>query len=90
MHEKEDAKSMLDGDVGVKDEINYDIYLVGKFIREMVVKLNATERALLAIWRLLKGTTIKPVRESGLYLIQFYHIIYLKKMIFGVLWSFNN
>ncbi|MBA0858794.1 hypothetical protein Goshw_000480, partial [Gossypium schwendimanii] len=60
LREKEDAKSVLDGDAGVKDEINYDIYLVGKFLGEMVVKFNATERTLLALWCLLKGTTIKP------------------------------
>ncbi|KAH1130143.1 hypothetical protein J1N35_001521 [Gossypium stocksii] len=41
------------------------------------------ERTLLELWRPLKGATIKPMGESGLYLIQFYHIIYLKKMILG-------
>ncbi|MBA0605156.1 hypothetical protein Godav_017763 [Gossypium davidsonii] len=67
----------------VEDEINYNLCLVGKFLGERVVKFNCMERTLLAQWRPLKGATIKPMGESGLYLIQFYHIIYLKKMILG-------
>ncbi|MBA0704387.1 hypothetical protein Golax_016649 [Gossypium laxum] len=56
---------------------------MGKFLGERVVKFNCMERTLLAQWHPLKGATIKPMGESGLYLIQFYHIIYLKKMILG-------
>ncbi|MBA0847343.1 hypothetical protein Goshw_016547 [Gossypium schwendimanii] len=66
----------------VEDEINYDLCPVGKFLGEKVVKFNAMERTLLALWHPLKGATVKPMGKSALYLIQFYHIIYLKKMSF--------
>ncbi|MBA0704389.1 hypothetical protein Golax_016651 [Gossypium laxum] len=49
------------------------------------------ERTLLALWHSLKGATVKPMGKSALYLIQFYHIIYLKKMsFFGGPWTINN
>ncbi|MBA0847689.1 hypothetical protein Goshw_021482 [Gossypium schwendimanii] len=71
---------------GVEDEINYDLCLVGKFLGERVVKLNAMELTLLSLWR---RAMIKLMGKSDLYLIQLYHIIYLKKMIFlGPWYSF--
>ncbi|MBA0790834.1 hypothetical protein Gohar_015456 [Gossypium harknessii] len=45
------------------------------------------ELTLLSLWR---RAMIKPMGKSGLYLIQLYHIIYLKKMIFLGPWLFIN
>ncbi|MBA0847344.1 hypothetical protein Goshw_016547 [Gossypium schwendimanii] len=61
LHKKENVELVLDGDVGVEDEINYDLCLVvedeinydlclvGKFLGEMVVNFNAMECTLLAL-----------------------------------------
>ncbi|MBA0787735.1 hypothetical protein Gotri_006713 [Gossypium trilobum] len=38
LHEKENVELVLDGDVEVEDEINYDLFLVGKFLGEMMCK----------------------------------------------------
>ncbi|MFQ6619906.1 hypothetical protein Gotur_000232 [Gossypium turneri] len=48
----------------VEDEISYDLCPVGKFLGERVVKFNAMERTLLALWHSLKGATVKPMGKS--------------------------
>ncbi|MBA0704386.1 hypothetical protein Golax_016648, partial [Gossypium laxum] len=46
---------------GVEDEINYNLCLVGKFLGERVVKLNAMELTLLSLWR---RAMIKPMGKK--------------------------
>ncbi|MBA0605157.1 hypothetical protein Godav_017763 [Gossypium davidsonii] len=49
LHEKENVELVLDGDVEVEDEINYDLFLVGKFLGEMMVNFNDMKCTLLAL-----------------------------------------
>ncbi|MBA0605160.1 hypothetical protein Godav_017765 [Gossypium davidsonii] len=37
LHKKENVELVLDGDVGVEDEINYDLCLVGPMIKQVQV-----------------------------------------------------
>ncbi|MBA0687386.1 hypothetical protein Goari_014930 [Gossypium aridum] len=48
------------------------------------------EQTLLSLWCSLRGANIKPIGGNGFYLIQFFHVVNLKMMISGGLWSFNN
>ncbi|MBA0809771.1 hypothetical protein Gohar_025394, partial [Gossypium harknessii] len=70
--------------------IDYELCLVGKFLGERAINFAAMERTLLSLWRPLRGVNIKSMDGNGLCLIQFYHVVDLKKMISSSPWSFNN
>ncbi|MBA0746525.1 hypothetical protein Gogos_009033 [Gossypium gossypioides] len=48
------------------------------------------ERTILSLRRPLQGASLKPTEDSSLYLIHFYHVIDLRKVILGGPCSFNN
>ncbi|MBA0627977.1 hypothetical protein Godav_022766 [Gossypium davidsonii] len=48
------------------------------------------ESTILSLRRPLQGASLKPTEDSSLYLIHFYHVIDLRKVILGCPCSFNN
>ncbi|MBA0779276.1 hypothetical protein Gotri_003544, partial [Gossypium trilobum] len=75
---------------GLGEDINCDLCLVGKFFGERAINFAAMERTILSLRRPLQGASLKPTEDSSLYLIHFYHVIDLRKVILGGPCSFNN
>ncbi|KAJ8769641.1 hypothetical protein K2173_005244 [Erythroxylum novogranatense] len=85
IREKENLEFVIPSEAIKHNEVNHDLCLLGKLVGERSINAEALERMLLSLWRPLRGAFIKPMEDSNLYLIQFYHHIDLKKMIAGAL-----
>ncbi|KAK6141886.1 hypothetical protein DH2020_024364 [Rehmannia glutinosa] len=72
-------------------EANFDptLCLVGKFISERSVNFNITKHRLTAIWRPVKGMSVKDIGDQR-FLFQFYHKLDLQRILDGGPWSFDN
>ncbi|MBA0678323.1 hypothetical protein Goari_019677, partial [Gossypium aridum] len=53
LQEKEDVELVFDKEDVVEYEINYNLFLVGKFLGEQVINFAIMKQALLSLWRLI-------------------------------------
>ncbi|KAK5792470.1 hypothetical protein PVK06_033584 [Gossypium arboreum] len=90
MHGERRFRTDCRAETGLGEDITYDLYLVGKFLGERAINFAAMERTILSLRRPLQGASLKPTEDSSLYLIHFYHVIDLRKVILGGRCSFNN
>ncbi|KAK6115860.1 hypothetical protein DH2020_008129 [Rehmannia glutinosa] len=63
--------------------------LVGKFISERNVNFNTMKQRMTAIWRPIKGLTVKDIGNQQ-FMFQFYHAQDLKRVMDGGPWDFDN
>lgn len=71
------------------NETKSDLCLVGKFLTEQSINLNVAKGRLAGIWKPRRGVSIRDI-GSGRLLIQFYHILDLKRVVEGGPWSIAN
>ncbi|KAJ8775276.1 hypothetical protein K2173_020280 [Erythroxylum novogranatense] len=90
IREKEDVEFVIPTEAIQREEINYELCLLGKLVGERSINAEALERTLLNLWRPMRGAYIKPLDDNSLYIIQFYHHWDMKKMLAGGPWSFNK
>ncbi|KAJ8768112.1 hypothetical protein K2173_021052 [Erythroxylum novogranatense] len=90
IQEKEDAEFVISTEDIQREEINYELCLLGKPVGERAINAEALERTLLSMWRPKRGVYIKLMIDNNLYIIQFYHHFDMKKMLAGGSWSFNK
>ncbi|XVF47801.1 hypothetical protein PTKIN_Ptkin03bG0140100 [Pterospermum kingtungense] len=66
-----------------------ELCLLGRFLKDRAINFNVMRNRMAALWRPGKWVCIKDIGGS-LFLFQFYHVVNLKRVVEGGLWSFDN
>lgn len=86
--EEENSVFVLGGDVDTSIN-NYELCVVGRFLTERNINVNAMKTKMADVWRPAMGITIKEI-EPGIFLFQFYHKEDMQWVLKGGPWSFDN
>lgn len=71
-------------------EVNrYELCVVGRFMTERNINVNAMKTKMADVWRPAMGINIKEL-EPGVFLFQFYHKEDMQWVLKGGPWSFDN
>ncbi|KAL8114670.1 hypothetical protein AgCh_021509 [Apium graveolens] len=74
----------------VEAEVNrYELCVVGRFMTERNININAMKTKMADVWRPTMGINIKEL-EPGVFLFQFYHKEDMQWVLKGGPWSFDN
>lgn len=84
--EEEEAIIVESTDVA---EVRQSFVLVGRLLTEKNINFNALRNVIASLWRSKEGMEIHDV-GGGRYLFIFYHVMDLKKVVEGGLWSFEH
>lgn len=87
MEEEDELVIELEG-LSTQDE-KTDLCLVGKFLTEQTINLNVAKGCLAGIWKPRKGVSIRDIGNRRI-LIQFFHILDLKRVVDGGPWNIAN
>lgn len=88
IEDEENETLAFEGDV--EEAVNkYELCLVGRFLTEKNINVNAMKSKMADVWRPAMGINIKEI-EAGIFLFQFYHREDLQWVVKGGPWSFDN
>lgn len=86
--DEENLAVVVDG--GEEIEVNrYELCIVGRFLTERRINVNAMKSKMADVWRPAMGINIKEI-EQGIFLFQFYHKEDMAWVLKGGSWSFDN
>ena len=69
--------------------VGLELCLVGRFLTDRTINFQAMKHCMAGVWRLEMGITMKEIKPH-LYLVRFYHIVDLRRVLDTKLWSFNG
>lgn len=89
--EEEDVLVFQNDDIGIGQEglIDARYYLVGQFLTDKVINFPTMKNTMAALWQPGKGVCIKDLSPSH-FLFQFFHEVYLKRVIDLGPWTFDQ
>lgn len=85
----EENSAFVFGDEVIEETNKYDLCLVGRFLTEKHININAMKAKMADVWRPAMGINIKEL-EPGIFLFQFYHKEDMNWVLKGGPWSFDN
>ncbi|KAL8529801.1 hypothetical protein ACS0TY_007024 [Phlomoides rotata] len=86
---EEEKELILENTMGEESHHATDFCVVGRFLTNHVININAMKNMLADIWKLVMGVTIKNLGE-GRFMFEIYHNLDVLRVMNGMPWTFNN